>query len=317
MKKKYVYLLVITGLFAILLSMFIYSNSTKTKIIVESTSKSLGSNHSQEGQDLKPASNASDSIDSSSSQAIREKQAKNNSGLEHFFLQGLRKLDFDISRDICMQEQKLLVQTLEPQDSKHRLSVNELISLLKKTANSKCSSFRKNNAQELFFRFKLDESNYKSFLKHFDLLLGDYQGTLPLKLMRASIQELKQAKPEEIKPLREAIIYSLSTTINDSSAFIDVGVSVAMLKELHQEGLISGLTLTEIDAFGKEFKEEMQRQITVNNSSRKNHDYPLGKMDEYLNYEDAKIELKLMQDEYQAVEQFREKLIGLMERSFK
>lgn len=320
MKNKYAYLLVLGALIAALLA-FIYSDVIGDRIAAWSTpvAESPGSKPVQENPGLNSLKNAADSKDSAPPQNTgdADEREKNTASSEHFFLQGLSKFAFDISRELCVQEQNLLIQTLESPDSKHRPRANELISLLKKTANSKCSSFRRNNAQELFFKFKLDESNYKSFLKNFSLVLGDYQGMLPLKLMRASMQELEQAKPEEIKPLREAIIYSLSTTINDSSAFIDVGVSVAMLKELSEKGLISGPTLSEIDTFMEEFKEAMQRQRKINNESRKNHDYPVDKMVDYLDFDDAKIELKLIQDEYQTVELFRNRLIGFMERSFK
>lgn len=302
---------------AILMIIFSYISNNKN-VNLGSQSSLKNSNAAQDNNYLNPNNNTVNSnafVEPKDSVKFGETEINQDNSknlLEH----GLNRFAFDMSRELCNQEQISLEEILDSQDSKRKPNTAELVNLLKKTANSKCSSFRRNNAQQLFFKFKLDENNYKQFLNDFSLVLGDYQGTIPLKLMRASIRALEHAKPEEVKPLRDAIIFSLNTTINDSSAFIDVGVSVAILKELSEKALISGPRLDEINALQDEFKKTMQEQIKRNVQSRKNDDYPVNKMADYLNYEDAKTELRLIREEYETVEQFRNRLIGFMERSF-
>lgn len=318
MKNKATYL-VITLIVVMLIAVFLYRKFGNNKISFELSSISDGSiNNNQENKKLTADKEAihADTHEWPENSGGFDEQKTNSNNSENILEPGLNRVAFDMSRELCKQEREWLEEILG-QDSKRKPSSHELINLLKKAANSKCSSFRKINAHELFFNFNLNEKNYKKFLQDFTLILWDYQGTIPLKLMRASMNELEHAKPEEVKPLRDAILFALNNTINDSSAFIDIGVSIAVLKELSEKGLLTDLTPNQINNIGQEFRSVMQAQLRRNNESRKNHDYPVDKMADYLDFEDAKIELKLIREEYEAVDKFRTRLSGFMKKIFR
>jgi len=319
MRKKYAYLIITTSVLVVLIAVIFYRNFNDNKINFASSSISNTQKASPESGDLTKREKASDSykLAQQENTARLDEKEENHSKPENILEPGLNRFVFDMSRELCKQERESLEEILESQDSRQRPRARELINLLRKTANSKCSSFRKTNAQELFFKFNLDEKNYKKFLQEFSLVLWDYQGTIPLKLMRASINELNHAKAEDRKHLRDAVLFALNNTINDSSAFIDIGVSVSILKELSEKGLISHPSFQEITGLDEEFRAAMKAQIRRNDEFRKNHDYPLDKIAYYLDYEDAIIELKLIREEYETVDRFRDRLSGFMKKSFK
>lgn len=249
----------------------------------------------------------------------RSNQAVNDKNVDkRKLINGIDKFAQTISRQICEHEQKVLLDATDAQNSGKKLSAAQLTEMLKKSSNSKCSSFRKSNAEWLFSKFELDKNNYKSFFNEFELVLKEYRGLAPYKLISASIKELDHAALNEIGPLKEAIIFSVKNQINDSSAIVDLAGSMATLKEVRDRDLILHPTVAQIQAIQEEFNQWTQGHIRKSQAAHK--PLPPGlsvdELADFLGYEGAKTELQLMREEYETVLQFGNRLNDLLGKNF-
>ena len=255
----------------------------------------------------------------------------NQKVVKHDFSNGLHKLSLEISRAICKQEGKDLLDMTEPsiknmpigttipakQDSEIILTASEAIKWLQKIANSKCSSFRKNSAEELFYKFALDENNYKSFFNEYNRVLEDTRGFAPYRLIKKSLKALDEASPQDAKSLQDTILFSLNTYINDSSMFVDIAGALMALKDVREKGLISYPTIAQIDELQTELKITAEKNAT--NARQFFKKYPSSAeedMAKSYGYEGTKEYLDFARKEYEIIQRLAFKLNGLMEQNF-
>jgi len=252
--------------------------------------------------------------------------------------QNIDKFADEIGQEICRQERRALWALTDPPKEDVKLfvpipidieagpvlSASQATEWLKKTANSKCSSFKKNNAERLFFEFKLDENNYKLFYREYDRVLSEYRGLADYKLLRKALKALDGATPEEGKALRNAILYAANTYINDSSNFVDVSGAVMALRSIKEKGLISYPSIEQIEAFDHELEKQIQEHLKNSQERIKKYFPPdtdfmnmkEGEMEDLLGYEGIKAELELARREYENVKQMSKKLRDFLGRNF-
>lgn len=243
----------------------------------------------------------------------------------------LDKLAFEISRKICNEEIAALSNMLEPDvkgvkpgttipfDLEIKLPPSQAIEWLKKTSNSKCSSFRKDNAERLFVDFKIDNTNYKTYLNEFNNVLGEYKGFGPYRLITNSLRALEGASPAETESLREAILFSLTTYVNDSSSLIDVNNSLLATEVALEKGLINEPNQVEINMLKEEVKNLFDSSIKETRQLLRTYSPPnmdpnlsIDEMAEILGYDYMKAEQNLQKKEYEKVRQLSGKLLRLL-----
>lgn len=191
-------------------------------------------------------------------------------------LAAIDKFAEEISREICKQERTELWQLTDPPKEDIKLNVpmpidanfgpnlspGEAIAWLKRSATSKCSSFKKSIAEQYYSKIGLlNKDNYKTFYQEFNRIHQERRGFADYKLIRKSLQALEAASPTESKLLRDAILYAVNTQINDSSNIIDLLNASKALRMINEKGLISYPTNKQIDDFDEEISKIMQDNI--------------------------------------------------------
>jgi hypothetical protein len=268
---------------------------------------------------------------------VHKNLQNNQKEAKHDFMSDLHKLSLEISRAICKQEGKELLEVTEisiknipigtsvpaQQDSETILSASEAIKWLQKIANSKCSSFRKNNSETLY-KFALDENNYKLFFNEYNRMLEDSRGFAPYRLIKKSLKALDEASPQDAKSLQDTILFSLNTYINDSSAFVDISGALMAIKDTREKGVISYPTIAQIDELQRELKITAEEYATnarqlIRKYFAADVDFMKITNDEIVNsygYEGTKEYLEFSRKEYEMVQQLVRKLNALMEQNF-
>lgn len=191
-------------------------------------------------------------------------------------LAAINKFAEEVSREICKQERTALSELTDPPKEDIKLNVPipldtdygpklnplEAIAWLKKSAMSKCLSFKKNIADHFYAKIELfNEDNYRIFYQEFNRIHEERRGFADYKLIRKSLQALEGATQEEIKPLRDAILYAVNTQIEDSSNTIDLLSASKTLRIMIDKGLISYPSNRQIDDFDEELSKIMQDNI--------------------------------------------------------
>jgi len=262
--------------------------------------------------------------------------AEHNTASQHSIDEGLDKFAHEISREICERERRALWEltdppkdlkpgTLIPIDSDFgpTLSALQAIEWLKKTATSKCSSFKKTNAERLF-EFKLDENNYKLFYAEPNRIGEERRGFVDYKLIRKALNALAEASPEEAKALRDAILYSVHTQINDSLYFVDLMGAARSLRIVQEKGQILYPSTEQMDTFDREISELVQDNIKNHQAVIRKYypsDIDFSKMNEEemaasTGYKGIKAGFELDRKEYENVQKMAHKLREFLGRNF-
>lgn len=249
-------------------------------------------------------------------------------------LAGLDRFAFEFSREICKQEQIALSAVVDTSglkpgeavlvDSESKLTPSQAIQWLKKTANSKCSSFRKNNAMVFFNNLSIDKNNYKSAYSDYEQMLAEHRGLTPYKLIRESLDALSRANKAESKLLKDAIVFSVASSIKDASSDVDIMGAMYALRDVREGGIIVHPTKDEIDKLLDEYKLISEEHIVKSRQINKKY-FPPGtdfsnitseQIVNMLGEEGVKADLELRRREYEVVRKYAEKLDEMMKRNF-
>lgn len=247
----------------------------------------------------------------------------------------LDRFALEMSRAICKQEQADLSATIDhsieglkpgdavPIDSEAKLTPSQAIQWLRKTANSKCSSFRQSNAELFFKHLSVNKDNYKSAYGDYELLLQEYRGLTPYKLIKESLDALDRANEDEAKLLKDAIVFSLTTYINDASSDVDITGAMWALKAVREKGLLDYPAIGQIEQLLDDYKKISDEHILT--SQRFNKKY-LTEIDfskvtsEQIAYalgeEGVKEDLRIRREEYEDVRQYGKKLLDILKKTF-
>lgn len=317
MKKNYAYIILIV-LVLLLTVIFVDRNTSKEELVSSSEKKSTTSNN--QGYLL-----------SIEDDETVKKQAK--TGTHH-----LEQFAFEMSYEICQQEQKALFDMVEPKyenlnigdtipldkDFGPELKPEQAIAWLKKTSQSKCSSFSKDNAQRLFFDFELNEKNLAEFYRQFNIVLSEYRGFSPYRLIRKALNAYSQANSKEAPLIRDAILFSVATNINDASKPLDLNNALHSLRVIKEKGLIAHVSDTEIMALEKrinQFAENNARQgkELIDKYYPKDFDFINMTGDDIIKFyglPGTKELINLHQNEYNQTREFVDQLKSLLEPGF-
>lgn len=256
-------------------------------------------------------------------------------GSKNTIWNGIDTFALEISREICKQEQVALSAIIDPPlnkvkgkdgvptNSEITLSPSQATDWLKKTANSKCSSFRKDNAGRFFDTLVLNDKNYKQIYLEFGRILEGSQGLTPFKLLQKSLHALNNASNQEAKYLKDAILFSLSTYIKDAAANIDIIGAIFALKNAHESGLLS-FPIAHLDQLQSEYESINKKSINDRQQLIRKyfprdtnllHSTP-EQMADILGYEGIKAELEYEKIDYETVQKYAQKLSELLVKNF-
>lgn len=312
---KRIYLYIFCGIIVLLILVLIFQFRNKQSKIEEDVS-SDGKSLSQK----------------LSEQTIRAPIAekKKNSWVE------IDKFAIEMSREICKQENAALSILVDPSldnlkpgdivplDSDKELSAQQAEEWLKKTANSKCSSFRRESAEKFFSKSVVDEQNYKEVFFEWERVMGQNPGLTPFRLLRQAIRALDKAANEEAISLRKAIIYSLNTQIKDSSSYGDIAFSVQSLEYAKENGLIS-YSNEQIDKIKREMEEDAKKYVQEAQELNRRYfsadedflNLNTERMINVLGFEGVKLNMANEQKGYESVRRFAERLSELLDEALR
>lgn len=246
----------------------------------------------------------------------------------------LSEVAHEMSREICRQERELLWQITEPPlppntppgtviplGSETILTASQAMDWLKRTNISSCFAFRKNNAERLFHNFVIDEKNYRSFYQEFNRVLQESRGFAPYTLIKKAIGALDGATNKEAKLLRERILSSLETYINDASAPVDLMGAFLAVKDASDKGIINSQIKEQIDVLQNEFTEAGKSQIAKHqqhihkylpSDPQKLASFSTNEIADFYGYEGTKLSLDLEREDYDMTRGYARRLHDLV-----
>lgn len=241
----------------------------------------------------------------------------------------------EMSRELCKQEDSAIreivwpdvktINSLKPGDvvpeSNVLLSPAVAISVLKRMAVSKCSSFYKDNFERFLTEFVLTDQNFHEFQSQ--LYLTRRNGFDTYKLIKKAIESLEKTTGEQATQLRTMILYSLKTLIKDAHSSLDVSAAVSVLRDVREKGLISYPTNLQIEMFQQQVEAASKKQIKESQQLIAKY-FPLGiglnlTAEEIVNaygYQGIKEELEKDRRDFKEVREFARQLDDFVGENF-